>query len=991
MKREKIYIVRLRGLLPAALLAAALMIGACDFQLLESPEMPRWGVSLTIPLINKNYPFTDVADSSVIFEDTSSHELQIEFRGDLDTTSIDSSYLEIILPASATPDPINEVITSPDGASLFSAVAETVQVTIALDSILAATGQPLYAGISFPDSIAVPVPDSVWNNFVANAAIDQIVGPFVLLDTTTLKQDYDFIKSFSYVQLDTSAVNNEFSSTVENKQFPTTVDSIRLQVLSDPLNVVHDTTSLDSGQTFFRATSLASEKLGAEVSMGIRMFLPQVTEDVVIAAFTDPEILFTIILKVGGVDSLAIRTAEVSLIPGTPDPLPLPGDIEIVRGVLRSGVDSPINEISLSNLSNTLPFDINFQLTFPNFASDITGTDSLIMGPWVLVDGQAPIDTTASLEGYMFHNPASGGAIDAFEYLLTANLTEKDIVLPLDGSALGAFQASFSIGDLYFDEITGNFAIEFPTVPTTIDKIPTGFTGFLFDRLALELHLYNQIALPVILSLDLQGLNARGDTVSLPILAPLNYPGAESWSGDTAYTVVRLDETAVSTYWLPAGETDIAFAMDSTIVSNQGQSIVDVMNMPPDTLKVGGSAIIQGEGSVVAGASVWGEFELIAPFAFILPHAITFLPADATPVEPMDSSTRVQIQTALLSASLTTKVTSDFPIGGNINMLISDSTLFPLAYDELDKLAAGIPETVYTNYDTTIYTNLQDALAADSIMGISHIVFYPETTIPGQSTVRSGIRATRIEFFTTSTDTAPAFWVGRMFDMEIPPPAEVDSKGYVITPGDTTQVIALDAERVAWLASDKTVYLKPLISFYATSGARTIQSTNSIDFLAYMTFELASDVLVVPEEVDTNNVTTSSVPTDSVAVDSTISIDLDGVFNHPDVTITAKDMELEAYSNHTGVAVVDIAPDTTDRNKRLLLITGVGVGAAKITVTADDDPLDDADPMEVSLYVTVYEDTSGAPASARWLDHKSEQRKDETKRRPPSKTGKRWQ
>ncbi|MEE9466663.1 MAG: hypothetical protein V3W14_13930, partial [Candidatus Neomarinimicrobiota bacterium] len=721
------------------------------------------------------------------------------------------------------------------------------------------------------------------------------------------------------------------------------------------------------------------------------MYLPQATGDVIIAAGTDPEISFTVILKVGGVDSLAIRTAQVSLMPGAPDPLPLPGDIEIVRGILRSGVDSPINEITLSNLSNTLPFDINFQLTFPNFASDITGADSLIMGPWSLVDGQAPIDTTVSMAGFMFHNPASDSAIEAFEYQLTADLTEKDIVLPLDGSALGAFQAEFSIGDLYFDEITGNFALEFPTVPTTIDKIPTGFTGFLFDRLALELHLYNQIALPVVLSLDMRGLNDKGDTVEVPIVAPMNYPGAESWSGNPAYTVVRMDETSVRTYWLPSGETEISEALDSTVVSNQGQSIVDVMNMAPDTLKVGGSAIIKGEGSVVAGASVWGEFELIAPFAFILPHAITFLPVGATPVAPMDSSTREQIQTALLSASLTSQVTSDFPIGGNINMLISDSTLFPLAYDELDKLAAGIAETVYTNYDTTIYTNLQDALAADSIMGISHIVFFPETTTQGQATARSGIRATRIEFFISSTDSAPAFWVGRMFDMNIPPPAEVDDQGYVVTPGDTTQVIALDAGRVAWLASDKTVYLKPLITFDATNGARTIQSTNSIDFVAYITFELASDVLVVPEEVDTNNVTTSSMPTDSVAVNSTISIDLDGVLDHTDATITAKDMELDAYSNHTGVAAVDIAPDTLDRDKRLLLITGIGVGAAKITVTADDDPLDDADPVEVSLYVTVYQDTSAAPAPVRWKDFKTEQLKREAKQRAPRQTGKGWQ
>ena len=38
------------------------------------------------------------------------------------------------------------------------------------------------------------------------------------------------------------------------------------------------------------------------------------------------------------------------------------------------------------------------------------------------------------------------------------------------------------------------------------------------------------------------------------------------------------------------------------------------------------------------------------------------------------------------------------------------------------------------------------------------------------------------------------------------------------------------------------------------------------------------------------------------------------------------------------------------------------LGAAKITVTADDDPQDRADPVAVSFYVTVYQDTSSGPS-----------------------------
>ncbi|MCH7528742.1 MAG: hypothetical protein IH972_04250 [Candidatus Marinimicrobia bacterium] len=478
----------------------------------------------------------------------------------------------------------------------------------------------------------------------------------------------------------------------------------------------------------------------------------------------------------------------------------------------------------------------------------------------------------------------------------------------------------------------------------------------------MRLFLHNTIQLPVFLDLSMLGLTDRGDTGYVPIQSELNIPSVD---GDTAHTLIILGKQPAKTYWYDLFDTVEIIPDSLPPVGPNAISIVDMLNMAPDTLKVGGSAVVKGKGSIAAGRSVWGEFELIAPFAFIIPYTITFLPADATPVAPMDSSVREQIRTALLSASLTSIVTSYFPIAGNIDMLVSDSTLFPLAFDELDQLTAGIPETVYTTYDTIIYRSLTDALEADSIMGISHIVYYPESSSAGQATARSGIRATRVEFFATGNDSVPAFWVGRLFDMEIPAAGVDDIWGHVDPdrPGDTTQVIALDAERVNWLTSDETVYVKPMISFYKTDGARTVQSTNSIDFAAYITFEMSSDILVPPKDPDTTQVTAGSIASYSVAVDSTISIGLDNVFSHLDGQTPLKDMELDAVSNHTGVASVDVAPDTSKADKRRVYITGKGVGAAKITVTADDDPQDRADPVAVSFYVTVYQDTSsGSPS-----------------------------
>ncbi len=957
------HIVRFWGVLPGALLAAAILVGACDFKLLESPEMPHWGVSITLPLINKNYPFTNVADSITIFEDTTSKELQIEFSDTLQKTTIGGDYLYVDLPVSAeNPDPVNVSVDAPS-ASDFEPQDTTINVTFALDELLASGPYP---GLSFPQDNDFSIDSTTWNTKIVLPPVspmEQDVGPLELVDVNSMLPPGGIIKEVNFMVLSDEGGINKFVTSVENQGFPTSVDSISIQLSSDPLETTHFRATLDPDSTYYDSTDLKSQRMGTELAFGIRMELPKVTTPfVTIAGGTDPAILLSLTLGIGGLDSLGVTTADTTLDPGELPSLSLPADIMITKGIFKDTLDANLNRILLSGLWSTYPFEMEFQVLFPNFANRSTG-NTVAFGPYRLRPDQAAIADTILLdESIKFYNPAdTTQPIDAFIYQVDVRVPVQEVVLPLADDETWAFNAGFGMKDFWFESISGIFDVTFPTADTQIDNVPKGFAGFEFDRLELRLNLHNTIQLPVFLDLMMLGLTERGDTGYVPILSELNIPIVD---GDTAHTLIIMDKQPARTYWYDMFDT-VAHVPDTLPSMGQnGMSIVDMLNMAPDTLKIGGSAIVKGEGDIAAGRAVWGEFELVAPFAFIIPHTITFLPADITPVAPMDSSTREQIQTALLSASLTSIVTSNFPIAGNIDMLVSDSTLFPLAFDELDQLTAGIPETVYTTYDTTVYTSLADALEADSITGISHIVYYPESSSAGQATARSGIRATRVEFFASGNDSTPAFWVGRLFDIEIPAAGVDDTWGHVDPdmPGDTTQVIALDVERVNWLTSDKTVYLKPMISFYQTTGARTVQSTNSLDFAAYVTFEMSSDILVPPTEKDTTQVTAGSIASDSVAVDSTISIGLDNVFSHIDGQTPVKDMELDAVSNHTGVASVDVAPDPQDADKRRLYITGEGVGAAKITVTADDDPQDRADPLAVSFYVTVYQDTSSGPA-----------------------------
>ncbi|MEE9162336.1 MAG: hypothetical protein V3U35_05130, partial [Candidatus Neomarinimicrobiota bacterium] len=159
--------------------AGALLVAAgCDFQLLEPLAIPKWDVSLTMPLFSETYRLESLAENdTTISRDTTTNEIQIEFTDDLEKTEIDSSLLEIELPAEATTQSIEQTVDGIDASDLFSPVEESIQVVIALDSLLRAAPLPIFDSITFPSLLPVIIPDSIWNTHLASQAFDESQGP----------------------------------------------------------------------------------------------------------------------------------------------------------------------------------------------------------------------------------------------------------------------------------------------------------------------------------------------------------------------------------------------------------------------------------------------------------------------------------------------------------------------------------------------------------------------------------------------------------------------------------------------------------------------------------------------------------------------------------------------------------------------------------------------------------------------------------------------
>ena len=106
---------------------------------------------------------------------------------------------------------------------------------------------------------------------------------------------------------------------------------------------------------------------------------------------------------------------------------------------------------------------------------------------------------------------------------------------------------------------------------------------------------------------------------------------------------------------------------------------------------MGGGVVIDGEGILSPGANIWGTFTLIAPLAFVFKQPINIIPSESTPMEPMDPSTSQQIDSSLVEAALHVTITNSSPLGGNLSLLISDSTIFPLFLRFLNHRHMGGP------------------------------------------------------------------------------------------------------------------------------------------------------------------------------------------------------------------------------------------------------------------------------------------------------------
>jgi hypothetical protein len=366
-----------------------------------------------------------------------------------------------------------------------------------------------------------------------------------------------------------------------------------------------------------------------------------------------------------------------------------------------------------------------------------------------------------------------------------------------------------------------------PSESTPIEAMPTGFEGFELFDIQMILDLYNQIGIPVDLYFGISGEKAGVfiDPVELDvnINAPSSVGDCLYEIGDTARTIILIDRNNQITNKYCGVDTANLISSDTLNYEEEElSSFIDLMNFGPDQMEMNAGVWINGVGKLAPRTNIWGTFEMIAPLAFIFRKDLTFMPeANMTTLEPFDRSTAEQIDTALVSALLNVEIENSSPIGGDMALLISDSTYFPLY---LDSLVAANPQ-----YDSLLSV-FNDSLETD--------IAYTQYEILESD----GNKALRIDFY--DTDSTQQFWIGRLFNLEFEGPDSVDfNTGFVnpLYPKINLNSMEIDTIRMGWLTEDDTHYMVPMITFSSTNGTpRTFQTSIFLHMKSFITMTLSS-------------------------------------------------------------------------------------------------------------------------------------------------------
>ncbi len=732
----------------AALGVIVLIWIGCTYEPLSPPEMPTFYQTINLPLTDVSLYLSDLVDSTNhIFGDTLADLIYFKFNGELDTVTLTE---DIFVIPTAT-----NVTFQQDFSNLSEQnqpVSIAVPMTIKLSTLFSLT-------------VSLPADFPITLDSLPRVKLMDSESSYKIFD----KNGVPYFERVDYLTIG----EGTFGSTIEN-QMLMDLDSVDIQLRNSDESVIAENfyATIPTGETSSQSSDLDNKMIGDSIIISISAILAGTNgQPITIPAGSDPYLTVTVNMEINDIESFTGKPLPITqrIAQALPE-----SNMKIYRGIFGEAItQSPdTNQINWQ-IENDLPLNLKMELEFQNFYTE-TGEFKISS----ILNSGAIDDNFKRLDLDTLRNPDPTTVVDSFIVITTIEILDDpgDTVSTIPIDIEGQLGFSMTISNMKFQEISCKFNKSFniPIPPLTIKDIPTGFGDVNFGNVFLTMHFYNEIQVQFDLGFDIEGRRAGRD------------------------------ETLHEAGTILAGEAE------REKYSKVDLDIAPVFNLIPDSIIISGMASIPPNNISIlrVNKKFWGQYEVEVPF-IVKMNEMTFIPKKSNKLSAVDKTTRQRIRDGLIEASIISWVENDFPISGEVNVLISTHDYFPLE--------PGVADSGY------IWNATNDTLYAITDSG------QVEVTIDTLATI------------------------------ELPAPIINDADFRVKTAGIVQRTSVIDSIKVEDLIGEEDHYIRPRVHFNSTDSLVTVGYYDQISILTIFSLTLNTTAVFGSGGSEEDTVTTESL------------------------------------------------------------------------------------------------------------------------------------
>jgi len=817
----------------------------------ENFQSPSWKTQINLPLLDEQYPFSQIIDSDGIAEND--NLVALEFKNSMfDGLGIPSEYFLT-----------SEFALTPISFSLADLVDEIDIPSIAInENIEFEIPNGTLSGIcldvddfhqNLTNNLSFPVPIEALDLLFTDYQYMTINEANITLNLN----DDNFLYPVDIQYTISSEING-----VDNEVFSNQNTSINTQTNIGE-NISFSYTVLPDYDQNFSCNTCFDISSGIPVPYQCNGF--KVQENTTYSIDINGEVSIDNIYSITG--------TTIAFSENTEESFPLVNNVfDILEGDISSDTQSeggdPLNHLEFEVINNSqIPLTISLELlNFINAQNQTLELAEFIVDENGGTEKKVTPFNGTSIQYYPTLLPDEPQqAIDNIYMNITIDYPSQQGTFILEN--LYSFDINeVVINPIKFDRITTvvhDFIIDVPSL--SLSSVPYGIEGLEFVNPILIINLDNQIKIDNTLTFYLQSLLEEEVVSELALDIILNIPDDSNPSANTTITIegdsytVSYDDTEQYKNLLQTG-------------SNNPITLPEFLENTSDELRVSGAASLNGTGYLEPGdqASISGDFELNVPFTIIVGNYIepdtytdiNLFPANPTYLSPFDQSTKESIDNSLYQASMSSYIENNSIFVGFVSILIStDENYFPLNFDDLGSVSGisncNIDFPCIIDRESDTFFNLLESLkvlnedtqeleAIETNIGLLN----EDNVNLIEYTPMSDIDSTpKIIKFISENDS---LLIGRLTTLELPYPT-IDEYGNIETPGyiNYEDPMIIDEDQISlinYTDAQKDRYLSPLIKLVNSNyinensipqndgGIVNILTTHYIKIQSYMSF-----------------------------------------------------------------------------------------------------------------------------------------------------------